>query len=258
MSAEAETPPGAFPATQWSLVARAAGSDEAVQRPALADVITRYLPALRAYLCATRRVPSDRIEDLLQGFIADKIVEQRLLQQADRDRGRLRSLLMTSLDRYAVSQHRQDSAAKRAPSEGVTTLSETETLTPSPAPDPADQFNIEWAKQLLSEAIARSKAECDRSGRHDLWRIFDSRVLRPALEGHEPLQYQQLVDELGLVAPLQACALLTTAKRMFVRNLRAVAAEYADEAGGGVDAEIDDLRQILAGRGAQTRTGLRK
>jgi hypothetical protein len=111
---------------------------------------------------------------------------------------------------------------------------------------------------LVSEAVARSKAECERNRRPDLWRIFDTRVLRPSLEGEEPVDYQQLVDELGLTAPLQACALLTTAKRMFVRNLRAVAAEYADGGAQGVDAEIEDLRQILSKGGAQSRKGLRK
>jgi hypothetical protein len=53
------------------------------------------------------------------------------------------------------------------------------------------------------------------------------------------------VSELGLAAPLEACRLLTTAKRMFSRNLRAVASEYAGS-DGDTDAEIDDLRQIVS------------
>jgi hypothetical protein len=95
------------------------------------------------------------------------------------------------------------------------------------------------------------RAECDQSGRNDLWTIFEGRVIRSALEGQEPAGYGELVTQLGLAAPLDACRLLTTAKRMFARNLRAVASEYADGE-GGADAEIEDLRNILAHGGAQS------
>jgi hypothetical protein len=261
MSRQSDSGAGVFPATQWSLVDRAARSDAEVHRPALADIVARYLPALRAYLLASRRLPPDRADDLLQGFIADKLVEQRLLRQASRNRGRLRALLIVSLDRYVISQHRKDSAAARVPAEGLAGLPEEDvTVAASSAVDPGDSFNIEWARQLVAEAVARSQAECERSGRPDLWRILDARVLRPSLEGEEPLDYRQLVEELGLATPLQACALLTTAKRLFIRNLRAAAADYAAGDGGcadAVDAEINDLRQILSRRGAQSRTGLR-
>jgi hypothetical protein len=62
--------------------------------------------------------------------------------------------------------------------------------------------------------------------------------------------------QLKLETPLQACALLTTAKRMFARNLRAVAADYA-ESEQGAEAELDDLRRILSRGGAESSRSLR-
>jgi hypothetical protein len=119
----------------------------------------------------------------------------------------------------------------------------------APGGDPAEAYALAWARELLSEALRRMKLECAQSNRDDVWLVFNSRVVRPTLEGEKPLAYDDLVSRLGLAAPIQACNLLTTGKRMFVRNLRAVAAEYADPENGGPDAELDDLRAIVARAG---------
>ena len=83
--------------------------------------------------------------------------------------------------------------------------------------------------------------------RTDLWTIFQGRVLRPAFEGQPATEYEELVRQLGLAAPLEACHLLTTAKRMFARNLRSVAAEYAGP-DGDAEAEVADLRHAFQRR----------
>lgn len=246
MSGDPRSQGGAFPATQWSLVERAKRTDPPTQREALSLLLTRYLPALRTYLSTAKRVSAERADDLLQGFVTDKIVEQNLLSQAKQERGRLRSLLMVALDRYIVSHHRSETAAKRAPVGGVGTLAEGGYDVQAPNADALQSFNVEWARGLIAEAVARTKAECEQGDRTDLWRIFDARVVGPSLYGHEPVAYQQLVEELGLATPLQACALLTTAKRMFARNLRHVAAEYAGEDEVAIESELGDLRRIVS------------
>ena len=247
-----------FPATQWSLVERARrGLDQSDQREALAVLLQRYLPALRAYLYAAKRITPDAADDLLQDFVTDKIIEQKLLGRADQERGRFRALLLATLDRYLISRHRGDTAAKRAPPGGLAELGETARhVAGSGGDDPAEQFNLAWARELVAEALRRTRDECDQSHRPDLWAIFQARVVRPAIDGEDVLPYEQLVAELNLATPLQACALLTTAKRMFLRNLRALAAEYTGEH-GGIEAEIADLRQILSRVGAQSGRPLR-
>ena len=111
--------------------------------------------------------------------------------------------------------------------------------------DPSVQFNVAWAREFIQEALRRMERECAQSNRADIWTIFRGRVLRPAFEGQAPVEYVELVNQLGLATPLAACQLLTTAKRMFGRSLQSVALEYAGEAGDAQE-EIQDLRQAVA------------
>ena len=256
MSSQAEdSRKSSFPPTQWSMVERACQTDAVARREGLAVLLKHYLPALRIYLIAGKQVAPERADDLLQGFVADKIIEQNLLDHARQAKGKFRSFLMVTLNNYVISQHRGEAAAKRAPAEGLTPLDE-HAVQLEGGDDPAEQFNTAWARQLIAEALRRMQAECADSNRPDLWPIFQGRVLRPAFEGQPATDYPDLVQQLGLGTPLDACRLLTTAKRMFSRNLRAAASEYAG-ADGDTDDEIEDLRKTLAGIGAQIGRRLR-
>jgi RNA polymerase sigma-70 factor (ECF subfamily) len=124
MSRPSDDPLQPFPATQWSLVDRARQTDEGGRREAMSDLLVRYLPALRAHLVAERGMPRQRVDDLLQGFVADKIIEQRLLDHAQEGRGKFRSFLLVTLNHYIISEHRSESAAKRSPITGLAELGE--------------------------------------------------------------------------------------------------------------------------------------
>src|SRR5688572_14192368 len=112
-----------FPTTRWSLVGRAAppnpSSDPqqlaADDRAALGELIRLYLPALRAHLTGPLRIDRHRTDDLIQGFLADKVLEQNLIALADPNRGKFRTFLLTALERFIVDVHRFDSARKRSP-----------------------------------------------------------------------------------------------------------------------------------------------
>ena len=247
MSAHGSGPTQPFPATQWSLVDRARQSDEQGRRAALSLLLRRYLPALRAHLAYAKRLPADRAEDLLQSFVADKIIEQNLLADAQQNRGKFRSFLLVTLNHFVISQHRSETAAKRAPAQGLADIDSTEI---GGGDDPAEQFNLAWARELIAEALRRMQADCQQSDRMDLWIVFEGRVVAPSFEGKPVVDYDTLVKRLQLAAPLEGCRLLTNAKRMFVRSLRAVAAEYAGDE-SDADQEIADLRRIVSAVGAQ-------
>ncbi|MGH7214464.1 MAG: hypothetical protein ACREIT_06850, partial [Tepidisphaeraceae bacterium] len=94
-----------FPSTHWSLVDRAGRApDGSDRREALANLLHRYLPALRCHLIYTRRLDTQTADDLLQAFLADKILEQNTLRHAEQSRGRFRGFLVTALDHF-VSNH---------------------------------------------------------------------------------------------------------------------------------------------------------
>ena len=78
----------------------------------------QYLPALKAHLLFKRTVPRDRVEDILQGFVVDKVVEHHLLSRATRKKGKFRTFLLTVLDRYVIDQQRRENAQRRRPDRG--------------------------------------------------------------------------------------------------------------------------------------------
>lgn len=233
-----------FPATPWSLIGRAIDSDRDDQRAHLNDLLQRYLPALRAHLVYGRRMRPDQADDLLQSFIADKVVEQGLVASADRDKGKFRTFLLAALGRYHVSQIRKAKARKRAPDAGEIVPFE-EYHEPATDARPDRSFEVTWARQIITEATRRTQVECERAGRGDVWNLLKGRILDPALNGVDPLSYNELVQRFGMESPLQVSNLLVTGRRMYGRNLRAVIAEYArDEQ--EVEEEMRDLRSILA------------
>lgn len=238
-----EKPAGAFPATAWSLVDRAGSATPAERSAALEALLKRYLPALRARLVLEKGLREAEAEDLLQGFVAQKILEQHLLAQADRAKGRFRTFVLTALDRYVIDRARFDRASKRsaphAPQEALASVA-------APGEAPSRAFDRQWAREVIGEAVARMQAHSRASGREDLWELFRCRVLAPALEDVAPEPYERLIERFGFASPAAASNALVTAKRMFERCLRSVVGEYA--AGEEeIEAELADLRAVVGG-----------
>lgn len=241
--------PALFPETSWTLVARARDSLTAVQRRGLEELLGRYRPVLVRFLTGCRGLAREPAEDLVQGFVADKILEQHLLRRADRARGRFRSFLLKSFTHYVRDQQRRAQALKRAPPGGELPLDPDADA--GPATDPRREFDLAWARQVLDTTLERMRGECCVRRREEVWTLFTRRVVAPLLAGIPAPPYESIVAELGLVSPLQASNLLVTAKRMFARLLAATIREtVATDA--EVAAEIRALRKILAGDGARS------
>jgi len=237
----------AFPMTPWSLVARAGtGATSDAMRDALGILLQRYLPALRAHLVLHRRIEPHQADDLLQSFVSRKVLEQRLIARSDRTRGRFRSFLLKALDHYVIDQLRQQKArgGARAPAQ-LDEMQELELADDDADAQPSQAFDRAWAKEVVAEAVRRTRAECERSGRADLWGVFEHRVLAPSLHGAEPVPYEKLVSDYKLDSPQQASNVLMTAKRMFARALRGVIAESAED-DAEIEGDLKDLKQILA------------
>jgi RNA polymerase sigma-70 factor (ECF subfamily) len=244
MAADRYTGPQRFPTTSWSLVALAGKGDHQACREALGQLLARYLPALHAHLVYSKRLAPDRADDVLQDFVANKILERALIARADRDLGKFRTFLLTALDRFLLNWIRDAGAKKRGAGEGSEALGKRADLLSSNI-QARDAFDVVWARGVLAEAIRRMRNECEAAGRLDVWGVFECRILAPILEGAEPADYRELVRRFGLRSPSQASNVLMTAKRMYGRVLRGVVGEYARDA-QEVDEEIGELRDILA------------
>jgi len=93
-----------FPSTRWSLVDRAGQGDSQARREALGKLLECYLPALQAHLVHHNRLPPEKADDLVQEFVADKVLEKDLMARADQRLGKLRTFLLTALNRFVKNQ----------------------------------------------------------------------------------------------------------------------------------------------------------
>jgi len=229
-----------FPKTHWSLVRLAGGNDaadEQARQSALAALLARYQPALRSYLRVVRRMPADAADDLLQDFIADKLLEKELLRRADETRGRFRTLLLTTLNHFAISRARRERI--RSADSLDTDIDDAVASAPHAAVDAA------WARALLRQVLHDMRQECERSVRMDIWMVFDGRILAEIFGTQAVISYDELARRAHLTSPTQAANLLVTAKRMYARLLRAAVAEYELNV-ENVELEIAELRQMVA------------
>ena len=233
-----------FPNTHWSLVRRAGGvdaSDPEGRREALSRLLARYEPALKSYLRLVRRMPANEADELLQAFVTDRLLEHELVARADQKRGRFRSLLLTSLNNFAAGQRR---AAKVR--EAATLEDEVVAATGSLGATPEAAVQAEWARALVRNVILAMKEECRRTGREDVWRVFEGRILAEVFEDRPVVGYEELARSLKLKSPTQAANLLVTAKRMYARLLRLAVAEYEREE-ADIETELAELQRSLAG-----------
>jgi len=204
-----------------------------------------YCPVLKKHLVRDMNFTPHSADDLVQDFIAQKILEKNALASADSTKGRFRVFLLKTFTNFVVSEIRKGRARKRSPHSGqALSLDEVPDLAVASAPL-HQALDLEWARQIMAMAIEHMKNECAAKGRDDLWEIFSCRVLEPTLEQAPLPSYESLVRRFGFQSPTQASNLLITAKRMFRRALEdTVRATVADEA--QVDEEIRDLKAILA------------
>ena len=238
-----------YPTTQWSTVVRAKDEDGESRRQALSRLLTRYMPALRAYLLRGMRISEDRAQDLLQSFVSDKILEQNLVARADPARGRFRAFLRTALENYVRSVLRRDQTAKRLPPGGTLLPIDERKQCLADRGCPTDAFDVAWARQLLADVLKCMEADCREQGRADVWGVFEGRMLRPILQQADPAPYEVLVEQFEFESPAKACNALVTAKRMFMRILRSLIGEtVTDER--LVEEEIRELKAVLLSAGA--------
>ena len=245
MSAARHARAAGFPTTRWSLVDLIRRGDAQATREALGELLTRYLPALQAHLTRRRGLAPEKADDLIQEFVAGKILEKGLIARADRKLGKFRTFLLTALDRFVIDRARHDAAKKRSPGDAaVVSLGDRQPALPADE-TPSGIFDVTWARGVLAETLGRMRRHCEAQGRDDLWGVFQSRLMDPILRGSEPADYAELVRRFGLKSPAHASNVLITGKRMFARTLRTVVAEYCQD-DQEIESEIEELRQILA------------
>ncbi len=245
-----------FQTTHWTEILEAHSRGHVRQREALERLLRSYWkPAY--YWLRRKGNNNEEAKDLTQGFFQEVVLGRELIQQADRARGRFRTLLLRALDRYLVSAHRKTTARKRTPPARFI-LPEDQDLDDLPAAvdglDDPDVFNYAWITALLDQMLAEVRVQCVRRGLGLHWTLFYERVVQPILEDREPPGLPELCARHGIEEPTRASNMIFTVKRQLQaalqQHLRDSVARDDDVAD-----EIADLVQFLT-RSQQDRGSL--
>lgn len=228
-----------FTATHWTQVLMAAREDGSAESSrAMEALFGRYWPALYAFMRRRGYSPADA-EDLTQGFFAE-MVQDHSLARADRNKGKFRSFLLGSLERFLVDQARMRGAEKRGYHRVVhafdfASAEQSYLDEVDPAMSPEQAFDRRWATSLLDAAYLRVQEEFESAGQADRFR----QLKRFIVEDAEENDYRVIAATLGLTAKSVSSAVcrLRDRYRACVRRL------VLDTAGSeeDIDSEFETL-----------------
>jgi RNA polymerase sigma factor (sigma-70 family) len=234
-----------FVTTHWSLVLTARRTDSTRAEAALASLCRTYWYPLYAYV-RRRGYSTEDAQDLTQEFFA-RLLQQQWLGQADRQRGRFRTFLLSALSHFLANEWDKARAQKHGGAVQLVPL-QLDTAETRYGKEPADPFTPEqayerrWAVTLLDEVLQRLQKECAAEGNGELFE-----ALKPCLVGESGSQpYATLAAKLRLSEGAVKVAVHRLRQR-FRKLLRdEVANTVATPA--EVDEEMHHLFAVLAGR----------
>lgn len=233
-----------FPVTHWTLVnaVQQGTPDEAAK--AMEKICQTYWFPIYAYLRRSGRGTHDA-EDLTQAFFETLVADNKLLK-AQRERGRLRTYLLTVLVRLLSDQGRHDRALKRGGTRTVVSFDSMEAeeryaREPQDGNDPAKIYLHAWARGLIDGVRMKLRSTFEEAGRLQMFE-----TLEPWLGGEDKQPpYEELAETLRSTPG--AVRLLVHRVRKKYRTLleREVAMTVADPE--SLEEELAWLRQMMAG-----------
>ena len=166
---------GAFQPTAWTRILQAREGSETSVRQALEHLAELYWKPV-FYHIRRKGYETHDAEDLTQEFFRQFIARQGM-DQADPEKGRFRTVRLSSVTHFLCDQHDKRSAQKR-------------TLDPEyhealPQHEEAHSFDRDWATVVLDRAFARLREQAPR----------EARILEAQRAGKT--RYRELAEELG-------------------------------------------------------------
>lgn len=229
----------AFTTTHWSIVLAARGPSPAAGE-ALEKLCRTYWRPLYGFV-RRRGVRPEEAKDLTQGFFA-LLLERRDFDAVRKEKGRLRSYLLTSLKHFLTNERNRAMAIKRGQGQQLIPLEdwhERERAGYEPADTlAADQiYERRWALSMLDQVLARLGDEYRAAGNTPL---FD-RLQKSLTDEPDRLSPADIAHEFGMTesAVRQASYRLRQRYRQLLRE------EIAHTVLGPGDIE-DELRHLIA------------
>lgn len=237
------TLPGGFRTTHWSVVLAAGRQGSPEAGDALNKLCRTYWYPLYYYVRRHGRTPEDA-SDLTQAFFA-RLLEKQLFALADRERGRFRTFLLTSLSHFLTNEREKSQAVQRggrcsfvswddADAEQRFQAEGADHLTPESA------YEKRWARTLLETVLGQLRAEAEAAGRG---KLFEE--LKEYLWGGESqITYTKIASDLGL----STTAVKVAAHRLRQRFREVLRAEIAHTVAteSEIDNELGHLLRVVS------------
>jgi RNA polymerase sigma factor (sigma-70 family) len=228
-----------FATTRWSLVAAAGQGRSPESQDALASLCQTYWYPLYAY--ARRGMPSAHdAQDLTQAFFAE-LLEKDYLKDADPQRGKFRTFLLTAFKHFLSKERDRANAQKRGGGQRSLSLDfqageHRYNLEPADYSTPETIYERRWALALLEQTLAHLRQELVNAGKEKLFEC-----LKGALEGDGPQEsYARTGAELGISEQAVKVAVYRL-RRRYQELLRAQVAETV----AAPDEVEDELRDLF-------------
>jgi RNA polymerase sigma factor (sigma-70 family) len=164
----------AFATTHWSVVLAAQGPSPAAEE-ALEKLCRTYWRPIYGFV-RRQGVGTEEAKDLTQGFFA-LLLERRDLDAVRREKGRLRSYLLTALKHFFASEQRRALAIKRGKGQRLVPLEELSAIERTEM-QPTDHLSADriyerrWASTLMEQVLRRLKEEYCTAGNAELFDLL--------------------------------------------------------------------------------------
>ena len=236
-------PPSVFVTTHWSVVLQAGASDTTQARDALARLCETYWYQLYAF-ARRRGYAAHDAQDLTQEFFL-RLLAGQWLAQADRERGRFRSFLLSTFKHFLANEWHKSRTLKRGGGVSIVSfdaLSAEQRYARDAAFDrPAEtNFDRQWALTLLDTVLAQLEAEYRGEGKADQFAVLKDSLAAD----HGTLRYAELASRLGQSEGAVRVAVHRLRQR-YRKLLRADVANTVAEP-NEVEEELRHLFQVLA------------
>ena len=233
-----------FAATHWTLILRARQSDPTeTARKALSDFCEAYWPPLYTFL-RLRGHASPEAQDLVQGFFVH-LLEKNTLSRADKEKGRLRTFLLGSLQNYLCNEYDRAHRLKRGGGHQIISIDEhlpeaEASMMETAHLSDSRGYDLAWASNIVKRAWQHVQNAFEAEGKAE-----SLEVLRPFVDGsgRTPPNQEEAAEKLGV--PI--ATLRTWLWRLRQRYREALRMEVASTVSDpdDVDQELHYLYQIL-------------
>ncbi len=231
-----------FHTTSWTLVRAAAAHPTADSRQALATLCQAYWHPVYAFV-RRHGYDRDQSQDLCQEFFA-VLLEKNYLLDANRDRGRFRSFLLTAVKHFLANEWDRAHALKRGGGQIPVSIDPSEAEawygpTAVEGTTPETIFERRWALSLLERVMAKLRASYAARGKVEQFETLSAFLNRDS----EDPRYEEVAAAAGMSAGALRMS-VHRLRRKYRELLRSEIAETVSTA-NEIDEEIRFLLSVL-------------